>query len=117
MRGIHHHQIKTRLHHGFSTFYTVLITCPDGRATAQGTIGIFCGMRVQFGFFNIFDGDQTNTIFRIIHHQQFFNAVFMEQLAGFVLINRVIDPHQIFGCHQFTHRNGRIIGKAHIAVG
>src|SRR5690606_21621251 len=66
---------------------------------------------------NVLHGDEADTTIGIIHHNQLFEAVAMQEALGFFLAHAVCHGDKIFLRHEIAARLGRIAGKAHIAIG
>jgi hypothetical protein len=67
--------------------------------------------------FDVLDRDQADAMEGVIHHQQLFDPALVQQAARLFLADPGTDRREVLVRHQFAHRLGRIVGKAHVAVG
>ncbi|MNX99014.1 hypothetical protein D3C86_1314440 [compost metagenome] len=92
-------------------------TNADGGGGAKTALRILGGIGIKLRFLDILDGDEADAIAFSIHHQQFFNAMLVQQAARFLLIDAAfLDRDQIFAGHQFIDFLLRIGSEAHVAI-
>ncbi len=114
--GIHHHHVHTRRRQRMNSLVGIG-TGSHRRTDAQTTFIVFTGIGEISGFLNVFDRNHALKMERLINHQQFFNAVFVQQLDNLGFFGSGHHRHQLlFWGH---HRGDRLIQtgfKTHIAV-
>src|SRR3546814_5070699 len=115
-RGIDDQQVDTGLDQAFGAFEAV-IADTDGGGGAQATLGILRGVRIELRLLDVLDGDEADAMTLRIHHQQFFDAMRVEQALGLALLDIVVDGDEVFPRHQFVDALRRIGGEADIEVG
>ena len=116
MSGINDDDIAAGIDQALSALDTV-ITRGDGSGDAETALGVLGGMRVELRLLNVLDGDQTDAAAFVIDHQQLLDAVRMQQALGFLLVDTILDRHEVFAGHQFVDLLARVRRKAHVAVG
>jgi hypothetical protein len=116
MRGVDHDHVTARLQQRFGTANTIL-TDTGGGGDAQPTLLILAGVRVLVGLFDILDRDQPDAVALVIHNQQLLDPVLVEEPAGLVAVDALLDGHQTTPGHQFAHGLVRIGREADVAVG
>ena len=98
MRRINNHQINTGINQRFRAGKAIIAnSCRCGNP--QTALLVFCCIRVQLRFFHIFDGNQTNAMIGVIHHQQLFNAVMVQKPLGFFMLDSLFHRDEIFMRH------------------
>ena len=98
MRRIDDNQVNTGIDQSLGAGKPI-IADRGGGGYAQATLFVFCRIGVQLRLFHIFNGNQTNAVIIIIDHQQFFDAVMVQQTLGFIMTDRFFHRHQIFMRH------------------
>ncbi len=116
MGGIDHHHVAFRLDQGERAAETILAHAGCG-GDAQAAALILGGVGIFLGLFDIFHGDEADAAVGIIHHENFFDAVLMQQPLGFFGLHAFAHGDELFLRHQFVDGLARIVGEAHIAVG
>ncbi len=89
----------------------------DGSADAQGTVIILAGRRVQLRFFDVFHRHKADAAVVVVHHQQLFDAVLVQQFLGFRFIDLVVTLirfseviSSLIGCFGFSaKRTSRLV--------
>src|SRR5690606_26777127 len=80
--GVHHNHVNTGFYQCFNTLFGTG-TGADGSADAQTTLVVFGGIGESAGFVDVFNGHQANQFALSVQHQNFFNAVDVQQLLHF----------------------------------
>ena len=117
MGGVDHHHI----HPGGNQCLNALIgtgTHPNRRTDAQVPQIVLAGIGFFGGLVDILDGDQTTQAKGIVHHQNLFDPVFMQQTQNGVTIRALLDRHKlVLGGHDAGDWCIVTGFKTHIAVG
>ena len=100
-------------------------TCPfhsiprhaNSRTHSKPAILIFTRFRIIFIFLYILHGDQPGQITILINHQQFFNAMLLENIFRFFKRCPHRNRHQVFRCHSFRDLEQVVGFKPDIPVG
>ncbi len=87
------------------------------RGNTQTTAFILARIRVQFGFFDVLDGNQAGAAIGFVNHQKLFNAMLVQKFFGFFGFDIFRYRNQIFVGHQFGNRLRTVGRKTHISVG
>ncbi len=90
---------------------------PDGSAHAQPALIVLAGVGILQLLLDVLDRDQALQLVLIVHHQQLFHAVLVQDQLG--LFERGAHGHgdQVFLGHHVAHGNIGARFKAQIAVG
>ena len=86
-------------------------------AHAQTTALVFGGVGKFLSLFDILDGDQSDTAIRTVDHQNFFNAMLVQEAFGLIHADPFAHRDQFVLGHQFMNGLARIISEAHVAIG
>ena len=78
---------------------------------------VFGGVWVFKFFLNVFYGDQTFEVVGVVHHQQFLDAMLVQDLFRAFKRGAHRDSDEIVLRHHLTDRNVKSVLKAEIAVG
>ena len=116
MGGIDNNQINAGIDQRLGTGKPV-IPHRRGSRHPQTPLRVLGGIRMQLGFFHIFDGDKPDAAIIIINHQKFFDSVLVQETLGLFLIYGFAHGHQIFMRHQLGNLLVGIRGKPHITIG
>ncbi len=116
VRCIYHQHVHTSFNQHFGAVKAIFAhTCCC--CTAQAAQAILDSQRMSNSLIHILNGDDTYATVCIINHQQFFNAVLVQQLAGRICIHTVFNRDQPILGHQLGNRLVGVYGKASITVG
>ena len=88
-----------------------------GCSYSQAAIGILGCIGIGDHLHDVFDGNQTLQLVVFVHHQQFFDAVFVECFLGLLHGNSLAHRDQIVLGHQLRNRKIQIGFKSQITVG
>src|SRR5690606_37671371 len=91
--GIHHDHVDTGIHQCFDTRFAVS-TGAYGRAHTQTALGILAGIRIVGGLFDVLHGDQAAQGAGFVDHQDFLDAMTVQQLLHFVGAGAFAHGHQ-----------------------
>ena len=116
VRGIDDDEIDAGLDERFAPRIAGLADRGCGRH-AQPALLVLAGVRIGHRFFDIFDGDQADAAILGVDHQQLLDAVLVQKLLGFLLIDIFADRDQSVLGHQFGNLLPRVGGEAHVAIG
>ena len=117
MGRIHHDHVNSGLNQrGYPCIG--ISTCADSCASPKTTLFVLAGQRIILRLLDILDGDQPAQFEVVIHDQDFFNAVAMQQLFHVVQIGALFHRHQlVLGGHDFRDRRVQAAFKANITTG
>ena len=89
----------------------------DGRADAQASLVVFGGARILELFLDVLYGDEAFQIEVLVHDEELFDAVLLEDALG--LLERGANGHgdEIFLRHHGADRERMILFEAQVAVG
>ena len=88
------------------------------RANAQTALRIFTGVRLTFGFLEVFNGDHAEQMEAVVHHQRFLDAFFVHSLQHDVTRLALFHRDQtFFRRHDCGNRLRQIGNEAHVAAG
>ena len=80
-------------------------TDADGGAGEQTALGVLGRTRIFGGLLDVLDRDEALQAELVVHHEDFFNAVLVQQLQDFVAPRAFLDRHQFFlRRHDARHR-------------
>ena len=90
----------------------------DGRGggNAEAALLVLAGVGVGLALLHVLDGEQADAAAFIVDDDQAFDAVLVQQLAGFGGISAGTDGDDFLG-HQFGDRHVLVIREADIAIG
>src|SRR5690606_16027418 len=115
--GVHHNHVNTGFNQRFNTLFGTG-TGADGSADAQATLIVFGGIRESAGFVDVFHGHQANQFALRVQHQNFFNAVDVQQLLHFFSAGAFRYGDQfLFRGHHAGDRGVEVFLKTHVAAG
>jgi hypothetical protein len=97
-------QIALGFHHFGGTLEKVA-GCADCSPYPQASLSVLGGVRVFQALLDVLYGDQAFELKMLVHHQQLFHAMLMED--GFGLVQRGADWHsdEVFLRHYLADRN------------
>ena len=87
------------------------------RGDPQAALVVLAGIGIGHRLLHVLHRDQADAAVLVVHHQQLFDAVLVQQALGLVLADALAHRHQPVLGHQLGHRLPRVGGKAHVAVG
>ena len=67
-------------------------------------------------FLDVLDGDETAQPAGVVHHQEFLDAILVQQLLGMLQAQPLVRGDEL-GSHEIPHRLIQVPLKAHIAIG
>ncbi len=89
----------------------------DRRSCNQPALAVFRRPRIFQFFLNVFYGDQSFEVEILIHHQQLFDAMFLQDFFGTFQRRAYRHGHQIVLGHHRADQLSVIFFKAQVAVG
>ena len=116
MSGIKDQHIHASLYKGCGTIIPIT-THTNGGTNTQTPESVFTGIGVFTNFFNILDGQKPFEIILIIHHQQLFDSVLVQQPFGLHLTNPHRNSDQVFAGHDLLHLARHISHETDISIG
>ena len=116
MGAVDGQQIHFALHH-FLRALEEVAGGADGRAHPQPALRIFGRVGILQFFLNVFDRDQALEVVVVVNHQQFFHAVFVQNVLRVFERGSHRDGDEIFLGHHFADGNVEAGLKAQIAIG
>ncbi|KAF5037374.1 hypothetical protein DSECCO2_565270 [anaerobic digester metagenome] len=89
----------------------------DGRAHAQPAVAVLAGVGVFADLLDVLDGNEPAQLAVFVHHQQLFDAVFVQVVLGF--LERRAHRHglEVFPGHDVADLGHGVLDEAHVAVG
>ncbi len=84
---------------------------------AKPPLLVLAGIGVLLGLLDVLDGDEADAVVSVVHNDQLFDAVAVQQPLRLVAVYAVLDGDEVRLRHQLVDRLGRIGREAHIAVG
>ncbi len=116
MGGIDHDDVSTGSKQGFGAFLHIR-SDTDGRPHSQATHPVLAGPGILSNFLDILDGDHAGEFPLIVHHQQFFYAMPVQHLLGFLQRDPLGNGNQIILGHHFGNLFIRLCLKSQIPIG
>ncbi len=116
MRGIDHDKVDA----GFQQLLgavMALVADGGGGSHTQTALLVLAGVGVGDRLLDVLHGDEADAAILRIDHQQFFDAMLVQQALGLVLIDAFADGNELVLGHQLGHLLPRIGGEAHVAIG
>ena len=89
----------------------------DGRAHAQTALGVLRRVRVLQLLLNVLDGDQTLEHVMVVHHQQLFDAVPVQDRLRLLQRGAHRNGNQVLLGHHLRDRQIEARFKAQVAIG
>ena len=114
--AVHHDHIHSRILQGRHPRHGVLAHADSG-AHPQTSQLIFTGVGIFHDFKNVLDGDQTFEASQVVHHQQLFNAVLVQQFFGFLKGYAHRSRDQPILGHDFGNLQVQVGFKTKVTVG
>ena len=108
--------ICSRIHQGLHTVERIIGYTHTGCHTETAFL-ILTGHRLILGLGDILIGNQSYQTVVLIHHRQFFDFVFLQDLGGSRQICLLVGRHQIVLRHDFLHRTVQPALEAQVSVG
>ena len=90
---------------------------PDGGPHPQAAELVLAGQGILADFFDVLDGDEPVEVAVVVHHQQFFNAVLMEQGLGLLQGDPHLGGDQVVLGHHLFDLLLQVGFKAQVPVG
>ena len=116
MRRIHHQKIDTGFDQTFGALVTVF-TNARCCSSAQTSLSVLGGVRIELRLFNILDGNKTNATTLIVDNEKLFNTMSVQQTFCFVLIDILANRNEVLTGHQLVDFLLRIGRKTDVAIG
>ena len=116
MRRIHHQKIDTGFDQTFGALVTVFTNARCSRG-AQTSLSVLGGVRIELRFFNVLDGNETDTTALIVDNEKLFNTMSVQQTFCFVLIDILADRNEVLTSHELVDFLLRIGRKTDVAIG
>ncbi len=98
MGGIDHHHVDPRLAQRLEAVHAIGAGA-NGGANPQSAPFVFTGVGVGDRLLHIFHGDESGQLACLVDHDQFFDAVLMQQPLGLLQWSALIDGDEVGG-HQ-----------------
>ena len=114
MGRIHYDHVNSGLN---QRGYTCICICTgaNGSASSKTALLVLASERIVLRLLDILDGNQPAQFKVVIHDQDFFNAVTMQQLFHVVQVGTLFHRHQlVLGGHDFRDRRVQAAFKANI---
>ena len=90
----------------------------DGGTHAQATGAVLAGVGVFLDFVDVLHGDEAAQTFVLVHHEELFDAVFVQVALGFFQGGAHGHGDQVLAGHHFAHADGGgVFDEAHVTVG
>ena len=116
VRGVDDDQINAGVNQGLAAFKAGVTNC-SGSGDPETTQFILAGMRVQHGFFGVFQRQKPGKLAFSVGYQKFFDPPRFHQADRLIAVDRFAQDRQICARHHHLDRGFVVAGKAHVAVG
>ena len=115
--GIHHQHIHAGTHQRFYPLIGIRAGAYGG-ANPQLAIGVLTGQREALGFVEVLDGDHTAQVEIVVHHQDFLDAVLVQQALYLLGTGALLDRDQLVpGGHDLRDELLRVGLETHVPTG
>ena len=114
--GVHDDEVDARLDQPLGALVAVVADRGRGR-DPQPALLVLAGMGMGDRLLDVLDGDQPDAAVLVVHHQELFDAVLVQQALRLLLADAFPHRHQAVLGHQLGDLLARIGCKAHVTVG
>ncbi len=115
VRGIEHHHVDPDLDQLLHMVEAAVH--PDGRAGSQAAEIVLGREGIFFHLLDILDGDQALEMVFVIHHQELFDAVLVEERLGLLQGDSRFGGDQMLAGHHIPHQEIFVGDETEVAVG